>query len=75
MDEWKEEYGGSLQLFSTDCYGYPDTIVESVVPKFNTLVLFEVTHTSFHQVQKHLFLLKVLTFFCKLNFIIIKAGV
>jgi len=47
--EWKEEDGGGLQLFTT-AEGHPDKIVQTLLPKNNSLVFFEVSPVSFHQV-------------------------
>ncbi len=43
--------GGALQLF--DCVrGKPVTVVKSLIPAFNTFILFKVSATSFHQVEE-----------------------
>ena len=44
--------GGRLELFSTDNDGYPDKVAASIAPKWNSIALFEVTPTSFHQVSE-----------------------
>uniref|UniRef100_A0A3Q2CGW9 2-oxoglutarate and iron-dependent oxygenase domain containing 1 n=1 Tax=Cyprinodon variegatus TaxID=28743 RepID=A0A3Q2CGW9_CYPVA len=43
---WQSSDGGTLDLYSTD------RIVKSLVPSWNTLVLFEVSPVSFHQVSE-----------------------
>ena len=50
VEDWNEKDGGALQLFSSDNDGYPDKIVQSLYPQLNTMVFFEVSHSSFHQV-------------------------
>lgn len=45
-DDFAVEDGGALQLFKDK------KIVKSIVPKFNTLTLFEVSSRSLHQVQE-----------------------
>lgn len=44
--EFTEEDGGALQLFENN------KVVKSIVPAFNSLVLFEVSPRSLHQVQE-----------------------
>lgn len=56
--DWEEKDGGSLHLFCTDEYGQPDQITTSLVPQRNSLVFFEVTPVSFHQVAEVLSLSK-----------------
>ncbi|CAH3036274.1 unnamed protein product [Porites lobata] len=55
---WDKSDGGSLDLFSTDEHGQPDQITTSLVPQRNSLVFFEVTPVSFHQVAEVLSLNK-----------------
>ncbi|XP_078485496.1 prolyl 3-hydroxylase OGFOD1-like [Ciona intestinalis] len=57
--DWSMEEGGALQLFdSKQCENNgttiydPTSVVRSIVPTFNSMVLFEVCPTSFHQVQE-----------------------
>ena len=50
VEDWNEKDGGALQLFSADNDGYPDKIVQSLYPQLNTMVFFQVSHSSFHQV-------------------------
>ena len=52
VPEWKMEDGGHLDLFDRDNNGCPKTIVKSLVPTFNSIVCFEVTPKSFHQVAE-----------------------
>uniref|UniRef100_A0A3Q4BLW6 Prolyl 4-hydroxylase alpha subunit domain-containing protein n=1 Tax=Mola mola TaxID=94237 RepID=A0A3Q4BLW6_MOLML len=46
---WQSSDGGTLDLYSTDSNFQPQTIVKSLVPSSNTLILFEVSPVSFHQ--------------------------
>ncbi|XP_015179669.1 PREDICTED: prolyl 3-hydroxylase OGFOD1 [Polistes dominula] len=50
--KWLPEYGGTLDLFDTDENGLPRNVVRSLLPEFNSLVFFEVTDNSFHQVAE-----------------------
>uniref|UniRef100_A0A6Q2Y482 Prolyl 4-hydroxylase alpha subunit domain-containing protein n=1 Tax=Esox lucius TaxID=8010 RepID=A0A6Q2Y482_ESOLU len=56
VPSWEISDGGTLDLFSTDGNFQPDNVVKSLVPSWNTLVLFEVSPTSFHQVILHTWL-------------------
>ncbi|XP_012736449.2 prolyl 3-hydroxylase OGFOD1 [Fundulus heteroclitus] len=49
---WQSSDGGSLDLYSTDGNFQPESIAKSLVPSWNTLVLFEVSPVSFHQVSE-----------------------
>ncbi|XP_033118300.1 prolyl 3-hydroxylase OGFOD1-like [Anneissia japonica] len=49
---WKEEDGGSLDLFDVDEDGQPKDIMRSLLPRFNNFVFFEVNPVSFHQVAE-----------------------
>jgi prolyl 3-hydroxylase /prolyl 3,4-dihydroxylase len=49
---WKQEDGGTLDLFDMDENGHPKGVVHSLVPAMNSFVFFEVTHKSFHQVAE-----------------------
>ncbi|XP_076593776.1 prolyl 3-hydroxylase OGFOD1 isoform X2 [Chaetodon auriga] len=49
---WQSSDGGTLDLYSTDSNFQPESIVKSLVPSLNTLVLFEVSPVSFHQVSE-----------------------
>ncbi|XP_029495122.1 prolyl 3-hydroxylase OGFOD1 isoform X2 [Oncorhynchus nerka] len=46
---WESSDGGTLDLFSTDDHFQPHSVVKSLVPSWNTLILFEVSPVSFHQ--------------------------
>lgn len=43
-DDWKEEYGGNLELWNNEM----SACVERVVPLFNRCVIFNTTDTSYH---------------------------
>ena len=47
----EEEDGGSLDLFKADKKG-KSQLVEKIIPKFNSLNMFEVSNTSWHQVSE-----------------------
>lgn len=47
-EDWKKEDGGTLDLFDAK----PEKIVTSIVPIQNTLILFQVSKESFHQVSE-----------------------
>ncbi|XP_022072467.1 prolyl 3-hydroxylase OGFOD1 [Acanthochromis polyacanthus] len=49
---WQSSDGGALDLYTTDSNFQPQSIVKSLVPSWNTLVLFEVSPVSFHQVSE-----------------------
>ncbi|XP_030620927.1 prolyl 3-hydroxylase OGFOD1 [Chanos chanos] len=49
---WEEKDGGALDLFNTDEHCQPMCIVKSLLPCWNTLVFFEVSPISFHQVAE-----------------------
>jgi len=49
---WKEEDGGNLELFETDKNGNPGCVSRRLVPSDNSLVFFEVSPVSFHQVSE-----------------------
>ncbi|XP_014670402.1 PREDICTED: prolyl 3-hydroxylase OGFOD1-like isoform X2 [Priapulus caudatus] len=49
---WTEADGGCLDLFAVDELKRPDKVVKSLVPSWNTLVFFEVSPVSFHQVAE-----------------------
>ena len=44
--DWKHEYGGQLELWSTDA-SHCEVVIE---PKFNSTILFEITDQNFHGV-------------------------
>ncbi|XP_029184830.2 prolyl 3-hydroxylase OGFOD1-like isoform X1 [Acropora millepora] len=56
--DWTANDGGTLDLFCTDEHGQPDQITRSLLPQWNSLVFFEVTPTSYHQVSEVLSLNK-----------------
>uniref|UniRef100_A0ABI0P0H6 Prolyl 3-hydroxylase OGFOD1 n=1 Tax=Bos taurus TaxID=9913 RepID=A0ABI0P0H6_BOVIN len=49
---WDASLGGTLDLFSVDEHFQPKQIVKSLIPSWNTLVFFEVSPVSFHQVSE-----------------------
>ncbi|KAM4593543.1 prolyl 3-hydroxylase OGFOD1 isoform 3-T3 [Odontesthes bonariensis] len=49
---WQSSDGGTLDLYTTDSNFQPQSIVKSLVPSWNTLILFEVSPVSFHQVSE-----------------------
>ncbi|XP_072488390.1 prolyl 3-hydroxylase OGFOD1 isoform X1 [Notamacropus eugenii] len=49
---WDKSLGGTLDLYSTDEHFQPKQIVKSLVPSWNTLVFFEVSPVSYHQVSE-----------------------
>ncbi|NWU95243.1 OGFD1 hydroxylase, partial [Upupa epops] len=49
---WEKCDGGTLDLYSTDEHFQPQQIVTTLVPSWNTLVFFEVSPVSFHQVSE-----------------------
>ncbi|XP_057701671.1 prolyl 3-hydroxylase OGFOD1 [Corythoichthys intestinalis] len=49
---WLSSDGGSLDLYETDAHFQPQSVVKSMVPSWNTLVLFEVSPVSYHQVSE-----------------------
>ncbi|XP_054626758.1 prolyl 3-hydroxylase OGFOD1 isoform X1 [Dunckerocampus dactyliophorus] len=49
---WHSSDGGSLDLYTTDCHYQPQSVFKSLVPSWNTLILFEVSPVSFHQVSE-----------------------
>jgi hypothetical protein len=42
--DWREEYGGHLELWNTDC----SVCEQRILPVFNRTVVFSTTDTSFH---------------------------
>jgi Rps23 Pro-64 3,4-dihydroxylase Tpa1-like proline 4-hydroxylase len=48
--EWKDEWGGNLELWS-DRNRRPAKLIRSVTPIFNRLVIFSTTRTSWHGVS------------------------
>ncbi|XP_020290416.1 prolyl 3-hydroxylase OGFOD1 [Pseudomyrmex gracilis] len=49
---WGLHDGGSLDIFDTDEHGQPREIVHTIVPAHNSLVFFEVSDKSYHQVAE-----------------------
>lgn len=49
---WDSSLGGTLDLYDVDEHLQPKQIVKSLVPSWNTLVFFEVSPVSFHQVSE-----------------------
>ncbi|KAI4872983.1 hypothetical protein NFI96_023671 [Prochilodus magdalenae] len=49
---WDPSNGGTLDLYSTDEHYQPVTVVKSLLPCWNTLMFFEVSPVSFHQVAE-----------------------
>jgi len=49
---WSRQDGGLLDLFDRDEHGQPRQVSRSILPANNSLVLFEVTPESFHQVSE-----------------------
>ncbi|XP_028824732.1 prolyl 3-hydroxylase OGFOD1 [Denticeps clupeoides] len=49
---WQPSDGGALDLYSTDEHGQPACVVKSLIPCWNSLVFFEVSPVSFHQVSE-----------------------
>ncbi|KAM4722019.1 prolyl 3-hydroxylase OGFOD1 [Rhinophrynus dorsalis] len=52
VPEWSETDGGSLDLYGIDENGQPGPVVKSLIPMWNSLVFFEVSPVSFHQVSE-----------------------
>ncbi|XP_065123640.1 prolyl 3-hydroxylase OGFOD1 [Paramisgurnus dabryanus] len=49
---WEAKDGGTLDLFSTDDNFQPVSVVKSLLPCWNSLMFFEVSPVSFHQVSE-----------------------
>lgn len=49
---WDRSLGGTLDLYDVDEHFQPKQIVKSLTPSWNTLVFFEVSPVSFHQVSE-----------------------
>ncbi|XP_043477428.1 prolyl 3-hydroxylase OGFOD1 [Leptopilina heterotoma] len=49
---WEASDGGALELFDTDESGWPRNVVRSLLPEYNSLLFFEVTENSYHQVAE-----------------------
>lgn len=52
VPSWDSSLGGTLDLYSVDEHFQPKQIVKSLIPSWNTLVFFEVSPVSFHQVSE-----------------------
>eukprot|EP00158_Paraphelidium_tribonemae_P006947 Partr_v1_DN28048_c2_g2_i1_m56694 putative 2-oxoglutarate and iron-dependent oxygenase domain containing 1 len=52
-ENWCEADGGALEIFSSSVdRPFPGKVVQRILPSWNTLVFFEVSPISFHQVQE-----------------------
>ncbi|XP_015521815.2 prolyl 3-hydroxylase OGFOD1 [Neodiprion lecontei] len=51
-ENWTAQDGGSLDIFDTDENGQPNCIVRSLIPEYNSLIFFEVSDKSYHQVSE-----------------------
>ncbi|CAG8615875.1 7540_t:CDS:2, partial [Acaulospora morrowiae] len=51
-EDWCEEDGGTLELFDSDELGQPKNVVQSIIPKWNSMAFFELNSTSYHQVSE-----------------------
>ncbi|GBG26666.1 Prolyl 3-hydroxylase OGFOD1 [Hondaea fermentalgiana] len=51
-EDWSEADGGTLDLFTVDANKQPNGIMKRIVPKRNSLVFFEVSDRSYHQVAE-----------------------
>lgn len=49
---WTREDGGSLCIYNSDDNGEPIDINNSILPKPNTLILFDTSSTSWHSVEE-----------------------
>ncbi|KAM9460902.1 prolyl 3-hydroxylase OGFOD1 [Clarias gariepinus] len=52
LPPWNPSDGGALDLYSTDEHCEPVSVVKSLLPCWNTLLFFEVSPVSFHQVSE-----------------------
>lgn len=52
VQPWTSDDGGLLDLFDMDDHRQPNNIVKSLVPCWNSIVWFEVTEGSHHQVSE-----------------------
>ncbi|KAJ1530875.1 hypothetical protein ONE63_005718 [Megalurothrips usitatus] len=50
--DWREQFGGSLDLFDCDVHNQPHKVVKSIFPSYGSFSFFEVTHNSYHQVSE-----------------------
>ncbi|RHZ84439.1 hypothetical protein Glove_81g41 [Diversispora epigaea] len=51
-ENWNKEDGGALEFFDTDELGQPKNIIQSIIPKWNSMAFFELSPTSYHQVSE-----------------------
>ncbi|XP_046743002.1 prolyl 3-hydroxylase OGFOD1 [Diprion similis] len=51
-ENWTAQDGGSLDIFDTDENGQPKCIVRSLIPEYNSMIFFEVSDKSYHQVSE-----------------------
>mmetsp|Transcript_22947 Transcript_22947/g.40648 ORF Transcript_22947/g.40648 Transcript_22947/m.40648 type:complete len:496 (-) Transcript_22947:114-1601(-) len=51
-DDWSVEDGGTLDLFTVDKDFQPNGMYKRIVPKRNTMIMFEVSKRSYHQVAQ-----------------------
>ncbi|CAG8433426.1 1773_t:CDS:2 [Diversispora eburnea] len=51
-ENWTKEDGGALEFFDIDELGQPKEIVQSIIPKWNSMAFFELSPTSYHQVSE-----------------------
>ncbi|RZF45289.1 hypothetical protein LSTR_LSTR014087 [Laodelphax striatellus] len=52
LEDWENQYGGTLDFFSHDERGCAEDLSFSILPKTNRLVLFSVNDLSHHQVAE-----------------------
>lgn len=52
-ENWKEEWGGAFEMFSSDEDGHPNKAVRSIYPSNNQFVFFPVTNRTYHQVSSN----------------------
>ncbi|XP_041047994.1 prolyl 3-hydroxylase OGFOD1 isoform X4 [Carcharodon carcharias] len=52
VPEWRTSDGGTLDLYGADEHYQPQQIAKSLTPSWNTLVFFEVSPVSHHQVSE-----------------------
>jgi hypothetical protein len=48
--EWKEDWGGELELWDHGDEGHPETLAKAIAPKHNQAILFRTSDTSYHGV-------------------------
>ncbi|XP_062922708.1 prolyl 3-hydroxylase OGFOD1 [Mobula hypostoma] len=52
VPEWQASDGGTLDLYDADDHNQPRQIAKSLTPSWNTLVFFDVSSVSHHQVSE-----------------------